>query len=506
MAKPLFVSIGMILTCLAAFGQFDTAQYTRYRVGDRLPPTINLRGKVQLLCFASESSCYLCMESLQAMESWVRRNECVGMKLFVASGDDSITGILKSKYRWGFDVVADPMGVFHTAFGLLQSPFYFLVSGDGIILAMGTIGSASDGWTSTASLMGQLCKPQNKTSDTIELVKKIDVVYKGSKLPPTSQRQAQTFNSGTSHVVSLPSNGEVAFIEQDSCVFVGRIGKILPKPLSFSVIMTSSATDSCCYIHDEMTDLGSLPFVKFGKAGSHTLHDTIEMDRYPFRSFLFSAASQNGRLLATTITPAQLVDSTGQTSVTIDTTKTIAICAVGREPRVLHFTGAKESIFGEYELQGYFFQNMVFAGDSILLYQSNLSDTIRQYDYSTGLTRAIPVKYDSASWRTAWRRHAKRAGDTAKIDFQKGLGKYVSSHYSLMYDEHTGRMYTSFVNRDHLGSNAKCYLVGPVGKENCRTIALPDQTLPHSIHAGLLYSTTIEGGIMRLVVYRMPRD
>jgi len=30
MAKPIFISLGLILSCFTVFGQFDTAQYTRY--------------------------------------------------------------------------------------------------------------------------------------------------------------------------------------------------------------------------------------------------------------------------------------------------------------------------------------------------------------------------------------------------------------------------------------------------------------------------------------------
>lgn len=503
MARVPLVCLVLAICCITTHAQFDTSHYTKYRVGERLPSTINLNGSANLLCFASESSCFLCMESLQSMEQWVNQLKCVRMRLFLAAPDDSSVKALKSKYKWRFDVVGDPLGVIHTGFGLLNTPFYYLVSGEGVILAMGSIGSKSNDWPSTADLMSKLCS-STKTTGNLELVKQIVVKCKGSDLAPTLQRQAQTYNRGNSHVVSLTGTGELLFVEGDTCVFGGKSGKIFPQPLSYTVVMTSSVVDSMCFIYDMPTSAGSLPYVRIVDAGKMPVYDTIRLGKYPYRSWIFASASRSGSFVASTLRPTQLFDSAGVNVSSKDTLNTIVIDAFGTESKSLSFAGARELIFNEYDLSGYFWQCMSFKGDSVLLHLSNLSDTLRFHNLVTGTVGSIPISFDTTIWRTEWRRHARRMGDSTTLDFQKGLSKHASALHAVLYDETTEDIYVAFLNRDFLGSNAQYYITGPIGSKSCTTHPVPDRAAPHSMFNGLLYTTSVVDGTLQVRSYRLP--
>jgi len=444
------------------------------------------------------------MESLQAMEQWVIQNKCIRMRLFIAASDDSLVKSLKVKYKWGFDVTGDPMGVIHTGFGLQHTPFYYLVSDYGVILAMGSFGSSSNDWASTTKLMSTLCS-QIKPLNRLELVKQIDVECRGSRLVPTMQRQVQTYNLGRSHVVSLTGTGEVIFIDNDTCVFAGKSGEILPQPMAYTVVMTSSVHDSTCFIHDMPTTLGSLPYVKIHNSGSQPVYDTIMLGNYPYRSWIFAAASVKGFLVATTLRPTQLIDSMGANVVRKDTLNTIAIDVVGTESEPLRFTGLRESIFNEFDLGGYFWQCLAFKGDSALIYLSNLSDTLKLFVLNTGVTRSYSVAFDTSIWRTNWKKHAKRMGDSTTLDYQKGLSQHASALHAVLYDEQSSDIYVAFLNRDQLGSSAEYYLTGPVGARDCITLHLPDHAAPHSIYNGLLYSSSVVDGMLKIQTYRLPQ-
>jgi len=498
--------LALVLTTLFASpltAQFDTTYYTKFRVGGKLPATINLKGKAKLFCFASETSCFICMESLHNMQEWVEKYSCVDMQLFLATSDDSLANKLKTQYNWKFGVASDPFGVIHTGFGVVQTPFYYLVDGSGTIQAMGAIGSASDNWESATLAMKSICVDRASNNRIARLDREFIINCSGRTFSPSLQRSAQTFNSGKSHSVSLTASAQIIIVDNDTCRFGGETKLLLSQDLGYSMIPMSSSSDTVFYLHGMPDEGGSVPFHSISSSLRKLSSDTIVAGPGN-RFWLFAGVSKGGRMIANSLT---IQSGNGDSNATVEPIKTdnsIAVATMTGGRRVTRLLGRFEDMFRRYDLSGYYWQCVAFKDDSTLCYVQNLSDTLREISLADGHSTSTPICFDTTIWLTSWKQFAKSAAEPTTLEHQKSLRDYSSTLHAILIDEANGFTYVAFINSDVLGGSSEFALTGPIGKASCRTIAIPNGAAPHSIIAGRVHATNVIEGVLRLQEYILP--
>jgi hypothetical protein len=492
----------LLLSSVSLLCQFDTAYYSKFRTGQSLPSTMNFQNQAHLLCFASETSCFICMESLEAMQHWVDRTSCIKMKLFLASSDDSLAMRLKEEHKWKFDVTSDPYGVVNTGFGVVNTPFYYLIDEKAKIISMGPIGSVHSDWENTTNAMKSLCSNRLQSKQIPRLLRDIRVECNAKVFGATLQRQMQTFNRGRSHAVALTASNQIIIIDGDSCVFSGSSKDLTGSRMSYPMVIPSSVVDSSFYLNDIPSDSGDLPYVSVSGQSRKASFDTILSSKYGFRSWLFAAVSPSGRFIATTLAD-KLRESDNKDSVLTDRVfPTVAIDRIGANADPITFWGASESLYQTYQLDGYYWQCQAYETDSTLLYIQNLSDTLCTLNNILGTVSREPIPFDTTSWLVSWRQKARfRSDTTSTLEFQKGLADYSSTLHNVMYDASLGRKYVTYLNVDHYGSSVEFFVVGPIGSQTCRTTAIPGHAMPHSIYNGQLFTTNVVDGALRIQIF-----
>ncbi len=479
--------------------QYDTAHYSMYRVGQRLPSTITLGDGPHVVCFASESSCFVCMENLEEMQRTLAPRACISMSLVLATTDVGLADRLRATYAWQFPVIADPYGAMHAGFGVQHGPFFYVTDRTQMIVAMGPIGSSESDWAAFKRVIDTLCVSNQTQAVSLNLIREIPVSCSREIKSVTLQRQMQTFDRGRSHAISLPASNLLVVVSSDSCRIAGTSQDVLPHRMSMPMVVPSSVLDTTAYVVDVPTEEGAVVLARIGGMDRAVRSDTIRPQREGLRAWLFSAASRGAHHVATTLKPEQ--NESGSD---------VPIPAIALRSAPSHcddrtdYIGRRDSIFSRYRLDGYYWQCMAFEHDTSMVFLQNLSDTLYRYNLVTQKISANPIMFDTTTWLTDWRRYARLHGDTTTLEYQKSLGAYSSTLHGLYVDEQRGGVYVAYLNVDHYGAHPEFMLHGPVGTAKCTTRAMPQQAMPHAVYDGIVYATSVVNGQLTIQMYELP--
>lgn len=499
LAMVLACAFGVIGAVTPACAQFDTAHYSMYRVGQRLPSTITLGDGPHVVCFASESSCFICMENLEEMQRTLASRACISMSLVLATSDVGLGARLRATYEWQFPVIADPYGAMHTGFGVHHGPYFYVTDRTQTIVAMGPIGSSENDWAEFKRVIDTLCVSNHTQAMPLKLVREIPVSCNREIKSVTLQRQMQTFDRGRSHVISLPALNVLVLVSNDSCRMAGTSQELLTCRMSMPMVIPSSVLDTTAYVVDVPTEEGTVVLARIGRVHRSSHSDTIRPQREGLRAWLFSAASRDARYVATTLKQEQSDSEVEASNPTV---------ALRSAPLYYHdridYIGRCDSIFSRFRLDGYYWQCVAFENDTSLVFLQNLSDTLYRYNLISQKTTTNPISFDTTTWLTGWRRYARMKSDTTTLEHQKSLGAHSSTLHGVYVDEQRGGVYVAYLNVDHYGAHPEFMLHGPVGSATCTTRAMPGQAMPHAVYDGIVYATNVVNGQLTIQMYELP--
>lgn len=481
--RAIVVMIVSLVVAIPAWGQFDTTYYSEFRVGDTLPPTVSLPAYPVLVCFASESSCSICMESLGNMQRYIERSDCGSMVLFLATAKAKLIDQLKSEQGWRFPIEKDAYGAIHAGFGVKHTPFYYLISRHGVILAMGPIGSVSDDFETTLKELNNECTKMNSSQmDSLIIENEKLVTCDDNRFFPSLQHQAILLDSGTKAlIVLLPSQDLIVVDSKGECRKTVKYSSLFNHRTS-GILLGTGRSDSRSFVIGEIPDTDhTMKYFQF--SSDLTILDSalLSAPENPLRYWIFNGWQSTQRRIFTTLKPSDDKYSADM--------PTFSMYSVSDGNSVS--AGSPVEHFLNYNLQGYYWQTYAFRNNGNVLTLQNLSEEVVEYDSLGVEVSRSKINNDTTVWKVAWRTIARKRSDTTTIEFQKGLQNVTSTMHTVLYDEVTDKIYSSFSNSSTLGGTTTFYITGPIGEASQRTVMVPKSGIPFGIRSGDIYCTTI---------------
>lgn len=410
------------------------------------------------------------------------------MVLILATAKDKLIDQLKLEQGWRFPTEKDAYGAIHAGFGVKHTPFYYLIGGHGVILALGPIGSESTDFATTVKVLENECIKMNSFQiDTLKIVNEKLVTCDDNRFFPSLQHQAILLDSGTKALIVLLSSQDLILVDsKGECRKTVKYASLFNHRTS-GILLGTGRSDSKSFVVGEIPDKDhTMKYFQF--SSDLTILDSalLPAPDNPLRYWIFSGWQSTQNRIITSLKPAD-----DEYSAEMPTFSTYSL-----SKRNSSSAGTPTDLFLNFNLNGYYWQTYAFRNNGNILTLQNLSEEVVEYDSSGIVVDRHAINYNTTVWETAWRTRVLKRSDTSTIEFQKGLQKFTSTLHTVLYDEVTDKIYSSFSNSSSLGGTTTFYITGPVGESFQKTVIVPNAGIPFGIRGGDIYCTTVrENGL-----------